>query len=292
MPYYLKNFGSTESEHKKKREEYIANARAGWTEVTRYIKSIDPYRHPITIHPTNYGHDMIDDISLIDIDMLQTGHSSHNSLANTLDMLKISLTHTPKMPVLVGEVCYEGIMEASRQEIQRFLFWTCILSGAAGHTYGANGIWQVNTNEKPFGPSPHGMSWGDISWQEAYKLPGSNQLGIGKKLLERYPWWQFEPHQEWAEPHGSEENRFRPYVAGIPEKVRIVYIPSNIGEGLSLVKMVEPNIRYQAFYFDPKNGREYNLGIVVSDKDGNWRPPKPPIFQDWVLVLENIGNEV
>ena len=49
------------------------------------------------------------------------------------------------MPVLVGEVCYEGILEASRQEVERFMFWTSILNGAAGHTYGANGIWQVNT---------------------------------------------------------------------------------------------------------------------------------------------------
>jgi len=66
------------------------------------------------------------------------------------------------MPVLVGEVCYEGIMEANREEIQRPLFWGCMLSGAAGHTYGANGIWQVNIKEKPSGPSPHGISWGAL----------------------------------------------------------------------------------------------------------------------------------
>ena len=75
------------------------------------------------------------------------------------------------MPVLVGEVCYEGILEASRQEIQRFMFWTCILNGAGGHTYGANGIWQVNTRERPFGPSPHGRSWGDVPWDVAARTP-------------------------------------------------------------------------------------------------------------------------
>ena len=29
-----------------------------------------------------------------------------------------------------------------------------VLSGAAGHTYGASGIWQVNTRAQPYGPSP------------------------------------------------------------------------------------------------------------------------------------------
>ena len=75
------------------------------------------------------------------------------------------------MPVLAGEVCYEGILEASRQEIQRFMFWTCILNGAGGHTYGANGIWQVNTRERPYGPSPHGRSWGDVPWDVAARSP-------------------------------------------------------------------------------------------------------------------------
>jgi hypothetical protein len=29
--------------------------------------------------------------------------------------------------------------------------------------------------------------------------PGSTQLGIGKKLLEQYPWHRFEPHPEWVD---------------------------------------------------------------------------------------------
>jgi len=29
-------------------------------------------------------------------------------------------------------------------------------------------------------------------------LPGSRQVGFGKRLLESYPWPQFRPHPEWA----------------------------------------------------------------------------------------------
>ena len=36
------------------------------------------------------------------------------------------------------------------------------------------------------------------TWKEGMNYPGATQLGIGKKLLEQYPWWRFEPHPEWA----------------------------------------------------------------------------------------------
>lgn len=281
MPYYL----SPAHGDKAKMEEYVTKARAGWTRVARYLRSIDPYNRPITIHPTDCAHNMVDDLSVIDIDMLQTGHSDVHSFANTVNQVVNSIARSPHMPVLVGEVCYEGILGASWENVQRLMFWTSILNGACGHTYGANGVWQVNTRSKPFGPSPHGQSWGDTPWEDAYQLPGSQQLGIGKRLLERYPWWQFEPHLEWVEPHWSQGDYFQPYVAGIPKKVRVIYIPAH-GQGISRVKKIEHEISYHAFYFDPRNGKEYDIGTVVPDERGEWQPPKPPIIQDWVLVLE------
>ena len=86
----------------------------------------------------------------------------------------------------------------SPAEVPRLMFWASVLSGAAGHTYGANGIWQLNRKDKPYGKSPHGGDYGHIPWDEAMKLPGSGQLGLAKRLLEKYPWPRFEPHPEWA----------------------------------------------------------------------------------------------
>ncbi len=125
----------------------------------------------------------------------------------------------PRMPIFVSEVCYEGIGESCRQEVQRLMFWSSVLNGACGHTYGANGIWQVNTRAKPYGPSPHGMAWGHTPWEDAYLLPGSAQLGLARRLLERYEWWRFEPHPEWVDPHVGEKNWQAPSAAGIPGKV-------------------------------------------------------------------------
>ena len=191
------------------------------------------------------------------------------------------------MPVVNGEVCYEGIQEASRQEVQRFMFWSCVLSGAAGHTYGANGIWQVNTPDEPFGASPHGRSWGDTTWATAYQLPGSGQLGMAKALLAKYPWWRMQPHPDWIEPHGSEQNYGQPYCAGIAGELRIFYFPKT-GSVKHQVKDLEAGVRYRAYWWNPVSGKQTDLGAVPNGV-GEWRPPAPLILQDYVLVMERAG---
>lgn len=274
MPYYLSKTPKQDS----------AAQKQGWTEVARYVRSIDPYHHAVTIHPSSSARNCVEDQSVIDFDMLQTGHSDRKSIPNTENLVTGSLLKTPRMPVLVGEVCYEGIMEASRQEIQRFMFSTCILNGAGGHTYGGNGIWQVNTREKPYGPSPHGRCWGNVPWDVAMELPGSQHIGFIKALLLRYEWWRFEPHAEWADPHWSTENYILPYAAGIPGEVRVIFIPPAWNP--PKVTSLEAGVPYRAFYFDPKSGQDHDLGEVAADSSGVWAAPITPTFADWILVLE------
>ena len=66
---------------------------------------------------------------------------------------------------MIDEMSYEGILHYSGAEVQRFAFWTALLSGAAGHTYGANGLWQMNTKDEKYGASPHGGTWGNLAGQ-------------------------------------------------------------------------------------------------------------------------------
>jgi hypothetical protein len=274
MPYYLSTTKDLDS----------AAQKSGWTEIGKYVRSIDPYRHPVTIHPGMTARDTVDDQAVLDFDMLQTGHSGAKSYPRTLDNVTGELARNPRMPVLAGEVNYEGILDASRQDVQRFVFWASILSGAGGHTYGANGIWQVNTPQQPYGPSPHGGCWGGPPWDVAAKLPGSEQIGIAKRLLTRYPWWRLEPHPEWAEPRWSKDNYELPYAAGIPGELRIVFIPVIFGQ--LKVKSLEPGAPYRAFFFDPRTGEEHSLGDVAADAQGVWQAPLLPTYEQWVLVME------
>lgn len=277
MPYYLS----------QQREEDSALQKRGWTEIGRYVRSIEPYHRPVTIHPNHTARDIVEDESVLDFDMLQTGHGDWGSVPNTVNTVCREYSRTPTMPVINGEVCYEGHQQESWHGVQRFMFWACILSGTAGHTYGAGGIWQINTREQPHGPSPHGGTYENTPWDVAAQLPGSRQLGLCKTLLMRYSWWRFEPHPEWVEPHWSTDNYMLPYAAGVPNEIRVVYIPRrSYNWSGPVLKNIEDGVKYHAFYFNPINGEEYDLGTVTANANHTWQAPNVPLAQDWVLVLE------
>ena len=149
------------------------------------------------------------------------------------------------------------------------MFWLCMTNGAAGHTYGANGIWQCNRPGQPHGPSPHGGDYGHIPWNEAMNLPGSRQVGLGKKLFEKYEWQKFEPHPEWVqnpadvrqEPASGKPaaKDIGPFAVGIPGNVRIVYSLPRIENSTSprrvAVRRLEPDVKYRAKRLTPRTAR-------------------------------------
>jgi hypothetical protein len=52
------------------------------------------------------------------------------------------------------------------------------------------------------------------------------------------------------------------------------------------VKGLEPDMHYSAFYFDSATGRRFEHG-VINAPSGEYKSPRLPSPQDWVLVLEN-----
>jgi hypothetical protein len=171
-----------------------------WTEVLRFVRDTDPFHRPLTLHPSlGYtARGATDDPALLDFDLLQTPHGQREAVPAAVKAVRESYAAEPMMPVIDGEASYEMLNDSLPTEWTRRMFWLCPMNGAAGHTYGANGIWQCNRPEQPHGNSPHGGTYGKIPWNEAMHLPGSQQVGLGKKLLEQYPWQRFQPHPEWA----------------------------------------------------------------------------------------------
>ncbi len=264
---------------------------AGWTEIARYVRSIDPYQRLVTIHPTSVGRDQLQDDGLLDLNLLQTGHDGYRSVPNTVTRLTQQYQRHPAMPVLVSEANYEGILHGCEADVQRLTFWSSFLSGACGYTYGANGLWQLNNPTQPYGASPWGGTWGGPAWEDASRLPGSAQLGMARRLIERFEWWRFEPHPEWVEPAGSPQNVDYPFAAGIPGEVRLIYFywPTYQIPGLQYqVCNLEPGVSYRAYFWDPRTAQQYDLGWVTPQNapHGSWSIPIQPQLKDWVVVLE------
>lgn len=267
----------------------------GWTDIAAFVRRTDPFNRLVSVHPTGLGRlsarGAIDDQQLLDFDMLQTGHGDRSSLGPTVETVRWSYVAEPTMPVLNSEVNYEGILGRCHDDVQRLMFWVCILNGACGHTYGANGIWQVNEPDRPFGNSPHGGTYGPTPWNEAMNLPGSSQLSRSKALLERYAWYEFKPHPEWAtyeEGHEARDEWHVPHSAGISDQVRFIYVPQ--GHPVKLHHL--GSLSWQARAYDLGLDREADLGTLRGDGTGSATVVRPfpedsqRAEQDWLLIIE------
>ncbi len=168
--------------------------RAAWTETARYVQAADPFDRVLGTHNIGSLH-VLDDDSLLDMYFMQTGHSGLSSVQCGLEWFRARHRAVHRAPMILAEGNYQWLWAEGNFDdpLQRHQFWTTMLAGAAGHTYGANGIWQVNREGKPFGPSPHGFNWGTTPWDVAMNHEASRQLGACKRFLQSLPWTKLRP---------------------------------------------------------------------------------------------------
>lgn len=263
-----------------------------WYAAAEYLDSTDPFDRLLTNHSSHLRH-AFDDSAAFDFDMDATGHRGWETASSAINKAIKTMASLPAKPYVSGESCYEQHMQGNFADLQRQQFWGLMLSGAAGHTYGAAGIWHMGT------PEEHG-NWGGwnfqpydmTTWREGMHFAGSTQLGRCKALLEEYPWQRFEPHPEWLG-GGNPKKRLEKYAgfvghgrfaAGIPGEVIFIYQPKRknyVWDGIK-VKNIPPNA-YSVFYFDPVSGRRFDHGVV--NISGEWTSSNVPTPQDWVLVM-------
>jgi len=282
MPFY----GS------KTAKEDSAFQKQGWSEVIAYMRSINSFGRLITAHPSQSARKSVTDARLLDFDMLQTGHMSESEIDRMAQSVKSGYDAEPIMPVIAGESSYDGLDlrewgrgilsgDASRQ-----MYWTGLMNnGAAGGTYGANGIWQVNRAEQPYGPSPHGRSWGSIPWDKAMAAASSSQVGYAKAFFARLPWNHLEPMPDkiaWDQAM-KPEDKIKPYCLGIGDTLRIAYLP----EAREVVfSKLNPASEYRAELFNPLTNERTAIAGPKIDPGGNWRYLPPAEHHDWVVLLD------
>jgi hypothetical protein len=278
LPYYLSNTAKEDTDR----------AQREWTVVGKYLRQVDPFHRPITMQCWSSRDSALPGLrepGILDFDSLHVGHQDRDSAARCVQAVRKLVTSEPSIPVIPGEVCFEGIGWTNWQATQRLCFWGSMLGGAGGYCYGANGIWQFNRQGDPFGNSPHGRTWGGDPWEVAMRYPGSEQIGASKKLLARYEFSEIRSHQEWIEPRPNEAGGLPPYAGGIAGKVRFFYFLNTFARNL-FVRELEPDVNYRAFWFDPVGGTETQIGSVKPESDGRWNVPQLPGVWDFVLVLE------
>jgi hypothetical protein len=151
-------------------------------------------------------------------------------------------------------------------------------SGCAGHTYGANGLWQVNLPDKRFGKSPGGNDWGGTPWRVAMDLPGSTQLGTARKFLLTLPWHQLAPAVDLAPGAVS---------AAISADRRLALVYTTAAKPLTVHTSQLPGA-VTARWYDPANGQLQDAGRPGGGAH-TFTPPSRNAAgdPDWLLVLQS-----
>jgi hypothetical protein len=284
MPWYL----SEEKENEKlllKRE---------WSNVIRYIRQTDGFQRLVTTHPHQSARESVDDPNLLDFEMQQTGHSNPAELHAV--RASEGWNTKPTMPVISAEARYEALSISPTVTTRdtRQAFWAHLLnSGCAGHTYGANGVWQVNQTDKPFGESPGGNNWGNLAWDEAMRLLGSAQLATGKRFLHNLPWHTLRGISQPKSKLASLLNLVMPSKSAVaaaasPDGTLALYYLLN--ENPIVINMQRFSSEVYASWIDPANGDKHAISAKPYINQGKFKfspsGKNSDGDSDWVLLLQ------
>jgi hypothetical protein len=211
--------------------------------------------------------------------MVQSGH---NDKAFNYKMIQADYQRTPPKPVLDSEPCYEYIpidfkSERGRinaYEVRRAAYWA-VFSGAFGHTYGANPIWQMYDE----GRNP--IIEPDLYWHEALDLPGAFQMKYVKDLLLSRDMLASIPDQSLI---AGEVDQTRRHIAATRGKdYAFLYCPMNEAVKVKLGKIRGDQVK--AWWYNPRNGIATAIGLF--DNTGTLTLSVPPDGPDWILVLDD-----
>ena len=193
-------------------------------------------------------------------------------------------------PTLDAEPSYEQIPQGLHDpkeglwqdhDVRRYAWWS-VLTGACGFTYGSNAVMQFL---KPCYKANYGA---DCSWDEAIHHPGSGQVVLLKRLMERFPYWTGEPCQQMLE--GYEGDKYLRVSAFAGQDFAIFYDYSGRPFDVRLGMLTGEKVN--AWWMDPSSGAFSFAGCFENHGIHTFTPAKRALgHNDAVLVLCDTGVE-
>ncbi len=257
------------------------------------LREGDNGTHLMTFHPRGPGRssDYFRHADWLDFHMFQSSHGAHDHDNGLFAAHDYGLS--PVKPTLDGEPRYELIpvgfyfQGANRLDLfddydcRQAAYWS-ILSGACGHTYGHNSIWQMWSSER----AP--VLGAVVPWDKALDHPGANQMKHVRNLFEARSFSKLVPHQSLV--LNSAE--------GVPTKAAlsedgsfaIIYSPRGIPFTVDQSQLNAANVK--AIWYDPRYGISYPVHRGNTSAIQTYAPPTSGRGRDWVLILEDADAEL
>ena len=212
-----------------------------------YVAQIDTLDHVTAVHPTPNdpfpAYSSAEHFAAapwLDMHIQQTWDQAATRAAMVADYGRI-----PVKPVINIEAGYDGLWGWNRDMVRQDA-WTVFMSGGAGYTYGANGIWNWNDgccdNEKLEPPR----------WYEVIDLPSSEDMERLAWFFRQTAWWTLSPNDALAD---------NGLVLTDGERELLVYLPGSPEYGVPISEETAVTINlsqfsgnFNASWFNPRTG--------------------------------------
>lgn len=244
-----------------------------------FIRSLDPYKHPIVVHTFPDQYDKVYEPLLgfpsLNGASLQMGDQTRTHF-ETLNWIKRSAQAGHPWFVCLDEIgpAEFGVapddVDPSQDALRQHALWGCLMAGGAG-----------------------------VEWYFGYKYP-HNDLTCEDFRSRANVWKQtrvalqfFQEHLPFAEMRAAETQvRGAPgaYVFAKAGAIYAVYLPP----GAKAAELELPHGDYSIAWFNPREGGDLRSGSITSLAGGGLRalgaPPSDPA-QDWVVLIRAKDNK-
>ena len=249
----------------------------------------------ITFHPRGPGlsSEYFHQTDWLDFNMYQSSHGSKNHNNGLFAANDYALA--PTKPTLDGEPRYENIpigfyFEQSdswhrfSDDDSRQAAYYSLFSGACGHTYGHNSVWQM------YAPGRNPVIDAAVPWYEAIDYPGAHQMTHLYRLFTSRPWHLLKPDEDIILDHGTIGEMER-VLALVSADQSYGFIYSAFGSPFTIDLRKFKGDRLDMIWFDPRLGISYKLQSNVDTKGiQTFTPPTNGSGNDWILIIEDHGK--
>jgi hypothetical protein len=256
----------------------------------------------ISFHPfgRTSSSKWFNDCEWLDFNMFQSGHRRYDQMSlNSWDDLSKNdewygedsfkyVVHDHSLsnlkPTLDGEPSYEQIPHGLHDpkegfwqdyDVRRYAYWS-VFAGACGFTYGSNAVMQFYMNgfEASYGAKEY--------WYDAMHHNGSSQVGILKKLIEKFPYNEGKPCMDVL--NGDEGEKYNRICTFKGQDFILLYDYSGREFQIKMGKISGDKVN--AWWFNPQNGMFSFIGKLQNDGISTFKPVRnDSIANDIVLIL-------
>lgn len=218
----------------------------------------------------------------LDFNMVHSGQGRDEGPgANNWALIFHDRTRQPTKPVVEGEATYEGTVGWDAQGVRRRAYWA-VFSGAAGHTYGAHGVWSshfAGDDDEGYAQAP---------WNESLAFEAADDMRLLRRLIESRPMLR----------RISANYMLVTPPSGVPDHIHVTrdargrfamaYIPDSNRSFTIDLKDVKGSTA-KAWWFNPRTGWATLIGNVPATGPHTFTTPDSG--PDWVLVVDAIAQD-